>query len=234
MFDINNPSNINLKPYYKNMISGEPKSVYISGGFFLISFACIFSISLWIKSFSIRQSFSFSEHYLLTLFLLMMIFLTLFLFLKNNNIIKKSKEASKNWKKIEADVVDLKIKVFMSPSHRGRTTFHYIPDITYKYDIDDISYTSKQVSFDEKKVFEPALKDINSYYYGVSKHNKPNELFKKWDKTKKVDIFYNPKNPQESVIYLTFKYSMPYYRPAVIFTFLTMLVNMIFIGLLII
>ncbi|WP_320034313.1 DUF3592 domain-containing protein [Halarcobacter sp.] len=102
---------------------------------------------------------------------------------------------SKSWIKIIANINDIYISEvrFVYSIMNGYNVWH--PKINYSFKVNGTIYKGNRLSFENEK-FEYKL-DPNS----SSRYHKPNFDFGNWVETKKVEIYYNPKNPNQSVIY---------------------------------
>jgi len=101
---------------------------------------------------------------------------------------------SRSWQQFIADVTKIYISSVEIHS-RGRDHTYYSPKVSYSFSINDKKYHGDKVSFEIPR-FEYDLASGTS-----SRYHKVNADFSNWLETQKVPIYYNPNNPNESVIY---------------------------------
>jgi len=102
---------------------------------------------------------------------------------------------SKSWIKVIANINDIYISEvrFVYSIMNGYKVWH--PKINYSFKVNENIYEGNKLSFENEK-FEYKLEPNSSSRYHI-----PNFDFGNWVETKKVEIYYNPKNPNQSVIY---------------------------------
>ena len=110
---------------------------------------------------------------------------------------------SKTWEKATAEILKLGIfKVKFPILHSFDYAISYFPALFYTYEVNQKRYHNRKLSFVSDYVHNQELDESSSNQY-----NKMNEQFAKWIKEKKLEIYYNPKNPKESVVFRDFQLS---------------------------
>lgn len=109
----------------------------------------------------------------------------------------KQKNA-KTWKKTMATIIELgiyKIRIAGYPS----SSIAYFPAIMYEFYTNNNKYRSPNISFEADYTYNRELHPWSS-----NRYNENNELFSEWLEKQEVEIFYNPENPTESVVFREF------------------------------
>jgi hypothetical protein len=101
---------------------------------------------------------------------------------------------SRSWKQVVADVTEIYISN-IEMYFAGRNRNYYSPKVSYVFSVNDEKYYGEKLSFEIPR-FEYDLVSGTS-----SRYNKVNADFSNWVDTKKVSVYFNPNNPNESVIY---------------------------------
>ncbi len=102
---------------------------------------------------------------------------------------------SKSWIKVIANINDIYISEVRFVYSIMNSYKVWYPKINYNFEVNGSIYKGNRLSFENEK-FEYKL-DTNS----SSRYHKLNFDFGNWVETKKVEIYYNPKKPNQSVIY---------------------------------
>jgi hypothetical protein len=100
---------------------------------------------------------------------------------------------SRSWRQIVADVTEIYISNV--DIYYGGLNHHYSPKVSYVFSVNNEKYYGEKLSFEIPR-FEYDLVSGTS-----SSYNKVNADFSNWVDTKKVSVYFNPDNPNESVIY---------------------------------
>ena len=101
---------------------------------------------------------------------------------------------SRSWRQTVADVTEIYISN-VEMYFAGRNQNYYSPKVSYAFSVNNEKYYGKKLSFEIPR-FEYGLVSGTS-----SRANKVNADFSNWLDTKKVSVYFNPDNPNESVIY---------------------------------
>jgi hypothetical protein len=110
---------------------------------------------------------------------------------------------SKTWKQATAEITEIGIfKVKFPVLYSFFYAKGYFPALIYTYEVNQQKYRNRKLSFASDYVYNQELDESSSNQY-----NKMNEQFAKWMKEKKLEIYYNPNNPKESVIFRDFPLS---------------------------
>jgi hypothetical protein len=125
------------------------------------------------------------------------------------------KYRSSKWLSATAVISDIKIMEISIP-HRGYREVVYLPNIKYEFSVDDDSYTGNRYSFEAHKALNEML--------GSS--DETDNRFEKYVNEKKIEIFYDPQNPNSSVIIKTLQpYSKVLYVQMVLLVSLGIISN---------
>lgn len=106
---------------------------------------------------------------------------------------------SKSWVKVLANINDIYISEVKFVSSIMNSYKVWQPKISYDFKVDGNIYQGSRLSFENKK-FEYNLDPNTS-----SNYHKVNFDFENWVETKKIEVYFNPKNPNQSVIYRKLK-----------------------------
>ncbi len=104
-----------------------------------------------------------------------------------------SAESSSNWEKTSAKVISYKI---VSSRRQGSGVIkkrQYAIQIKYQYDVKQISYTNNMISFGKGVTLKSSYKDRDKAIKWLNNSE--------FARNKIIDIYYNPKNPNKSVVY---------------------------------
>jgi hypothetical protein len=91
---------------------------------------------------------------------------------------------SKRWPTIKGKIVESK-SIYRQTKRKFKGMWVYVPKIKYSFDIDDNTYTSGRIYFGG---YNTSIKSISD------------SLIKKYPLNSEVTIYYNRKNPEESVL----------------------------------
>lgn len=105
-----------------------------------------------------------------------------------------NKLKASSWEKITAEILKINI-IRIRVARRYGSTVEYFPVIEYRYEVDNKKYKSNRFSFESDYNYNFSLDPGTS-----NKYHPINKKFSKWIEEKKVEIYYNPKNPMQSVV----------------------------------
>jgi hypothetical protein len=103
---------------------------------------------------------------------------------------------SKSWLKTSADVIDLYISKRHTPTRFAPASKIYIPKVEFTFFVNGQKYYGDRLSFNIYKDHDHMLDNTTS-----SKYDTANADFGRWLDTKKISVYYNPKDPNQSVVY---------------------------------
>ena len=102
-----------------------------------------------------------------------------------------AEERAKSWALVSARLLKADVKKFATENTKGGTrSFTYRPDVIYEYYYNDTRYIGQRVSWVER-------------YNDTDMLAKANTLIHKYTNDQPINIYINPNNPKESVIYRT-------------------------------
>jgi len=99
---------------------------------------------------------------------------------------------NKRWENLTANIIEIGIFKVKFPFNLTK----YFPALIYEYEVDQQKYQSHRLSFVSDYVHNQELDSLSSNQY-----HEMNARFSKWMEEKKLDIYYNPNNPKESVVF---------------------------------
>lgn len=187
--------------YYKKMIIYEG----MMGGFFSVksffaAFGAIFLVMLSLKAINHCPDFSHLNHFSANHIFWSLVF-GLYILLSGTYFLFRSfkplyyQYQSRFWKQVVADVEKIYISnIEMCGAATGCGNF-YSPKVSYSFSIDSQKYYGDKLSFEIPRFEYDLVSGTGTEY------NKVNADFSNWLKTQKVSVYYNPKNPDESVVY---------------------------------
>ena len=174
---------LQTKPYYSSdlIADGGVSAIWLKRILFLIILPFPFAI-VFHKNLKIDADL---------FWIISVIFILSFYFFQRFMIPTYNYFRAKLWVKTVANVSYKKLlKIEIKTKYSSY--FKYFPMVHYKYEVNDKLYTNDRFSFEAEKVCDPA---IDPY-----KRTPIDDFLEKIDREGKVEIFYNPKKPQESVI----------------------------------
>ncbi len=99
---------------------------------------------------------------------------------------KSKSEASKGWPSVSGQVLDRGVKIDTDYDDDGVSTTTYLPQITYEYQVNGMSYQSHRFAFGSTP--------------GFGNRNKAEAFLAPYAQGRAVKVFYNPEKPDESVL----------------------------------
>jgi hypothetical protein len=103
---------------------------------------------------------------------------------------------SKTWERVRANIVEIGIfEVKFPVLHSSLYVTSHFPALIYEYEVGHQKYQNRRLSFASDYVHNPELDEWSS-----NRHHEMNELFSKWVEEQRLNIYYNPKKPKESVV----------------------------------
>ena len=93
---------------------------------------------------------------------------------------------ARSWPTVQGEILSSSVGESMEMSSKGRGRPRYDGNVTYSYSVNDQSFQNDRVCFGYQK-------DLASY-------ENANQIRSKYPKGKKVKIYYDPNNPEESVL----------------------------------
>ena len=99
---------------------------------------------------------------------------------------KSKSEASKTWPSVSGQVLDRGVKIDTDYDDDGGSTTTYLPQITYEYQVNGMSYQSHRFAFGSTP--------------GFGNRNKAEAFLAPYAQGGTVKVFYNPEKPEESVL----------------------------------
>jgi len=101
----------------------------------------------------------------------------------------------KSWKSTTANILNVSI-IRIKVAHRFGPSIEYFPYVEYAFEVNNKEYHSDRLSFESDYNYNFSLDEKTSHRY-----HPMNDKFSKWMDEKKVEIYYNPKNPAQSVVF---------------------------------
>jgi hypothetical protein len=93
---------------------------------------------------------------------------------------------ARNWKKAPGVLNSVKQESILEPN-RGSPTHYVIPVVKYEYDVHGRQYTGELVSFETENV--------------RTAEGESDPAWKHWTPGSRIDVFYNPLDPTQSVLF---------------------------------
>ena len=111
-------------------------------------------------------------------------------------LIRKYK--GKSWKRKTANILNVNI-IRIKVAYRFGSSIEYFPYIEYVFQVNNREYYSDKLSFESDYNYNFSLnEEISNRYHSM------NNKFSKWIDENKVEIYYNPKDPTQSVVFRNF------------------------------
>jgi hypothetical protein len=164
----------------------------------------------------------------LLFFFLIFILITGIYFVKRFSTPLIKQKNARTWKKTMAKIIELgiyKIRIAGYP----HSTIAYFPAIMYEFNVNNTKYKNNNISFEADYTYN---RELNSW--SSNQYNENNKQFSKWIEKQEVEIFYNPNNPNESVVFREFTTSKKlFYTFMFTLSIITLLITLINLGCLI-
>jgi hypothetical protein len=99
---------------------------------------------------------------------------------------RKKATESLNWPETKGTVTESAVKKDYDTDAEGFTTTTYVPEINYQYEVNNVTFTNQRISFG----------GTTSY----SSQKKAEQALSQYPLNATVPVFYNPDNPDDSVL----------------------------------
>ena len=93
---------------------------------------------------------------------------------------------SLNWPKVPGTITEAEVRKDYDTDAEGFTTTTYVPEIKYQYQVGGEEFSNQQISFGGTKTY--------------SSSKKAEEALSQYPVNGSVSVYYNPENPEESVL----------------------------------
>jgi len=178
-------------PYYSDMITDYERNMAVTS--FLIIIVATLPYWVALKLYTLKDHFSMQEHVAVIAVMLSAILAVYFLIQRYMEPLRLQK-LSADWETVEVDIIDLKIKSFLTCTKSG--CYHtYVPQVAYSYIVGGREYHADRLTFDMRQIDGPELDPSLSNQY-----HEMNALFATWAKNKKLTAYIDLRNPQKSVV----------------------------------
>lgn len=187
--------NFTTNPYYMKMIYDKGLSLVVAKSIFAFLVLPLPFYYL-LHNCPNYKYITFHEYYEFIFLGLMILFSAYYSQLYLSPLLNNYK--SKSWKSTTAEIIEIgifKVKV----ARRFGSTIEYFPAIIYKFKLDNKIYQNKNFSFESDYIYNYSLNpNASNQYHDI------NKKFAQWVENKKLKIYYDPKNPNKSVVIKNF------------------------------